>query len=160
MSESKEMSSPYAVLDNRSLDQWKVTELKEELKRRKLTTKGLKDDLVRRLDEVVRAEAEEAEQNHDNGVNDISHPEAPSDDATIEPRVPEKTTSITDDGPANNESFEEDKITEKFDKNESLETDNLAEKTVSNESLKKDSHAEKLDNDKSSKEYNMTQFGR
>ncbi|PIA48021.1 hypothetical protein AQUCO_01400545v1 [Aquilegia coerulea] len=49
-------SSPYPVLDNKPIDQWKVTELKEELKRRKLTTKGLKDDLIRRLDEALRVE--------------------------------------------------------------------------------------------------------
>ncbi|KAF9611530.1 hypothetical protein IFM89_032930 [Coptis chinensis] len=49
-------SSPYPVLDNKPIDQWKVTELKEELKRRRLTTKGLKDDLIRRLDESLRAE--------------------------------------------------------------------------------------------------------
>ncbi|KAJ9561633.1 hypothetical protein OSB04_006793 [Centaurea solstitialis] len=153
MSESKKTSSPYVVLENRSLDQWKVTELKEELKRRKLTTKGLKDDLVRRLDEAVRAEAGE---NHDNGVNDISQP---SDDATIEPLAAEKTTSIMDDSGANNETLAEDKIAEKFDINESLEKDNLAEKMVSDdENLRKDSLAEKLDNkDQSSKEHNITE---
>ncbi|KAF6149225.1 hypothetical protein GIB67_026081 [Kingdonia uniflora] len=50
------MSSKFPVLDNRPIDQWRVTELKEELKRRKLTVKGLKDDLVRRLDEALRNE--------------------------------------------------------------------------------------------------------
>ncbi|EPS59296.1 hypothetical protein M569_15511, partial [Genlisea aurea] len=50
------MSSPYVILGNRPLDQWKVTELKEELKKRKLTTRGLKEDLVKRLDEAVRSE--------------------------------------------------------------------------------------------------------
>lgn len=50
------MSSPYPILDNRPIDQWKVTELKEELKKRKLTTKGLKDDLIKRLDEAIRIE--------------------------------------------------------------------------------------------------------
>nr|AFK38782.1 unknown [Lotus japonicus] len=49
------------VLDNRPIHQWKVTELREELKRRRLTTKGLKDDLIRRLDEALQAEADEAE---------------------------------------------------------------------------------------------------
>eukprot|EP00257_Ricinus_communis_P021286 XP_015580734.1 apoptotic chromatin condensation inducer in the nucleus [Ricinus communis] len=52
------MSSKYPILENRPIDQWKVTELKEELKRRKLTTKGLKDDLIKRLDEALRIERE------------------------------------------------------------------------------------------------------
>ncbi|KAL0381598.1 UNVERIFIED_CONTAM: Apoptotic chromatin condensation inducer in the nucleus [Sesamum angustifolium] len=59
------MSSPYVTLGNRSLDQWKVTELKEELKKRKLTTKGLKEDLVKRLDEAVRNERETVAENAD-----------------------------------------------------------------------------------------------
>ncbi|KAL5703885.1 hypothetical protein ACHQM5_022380 [Ranunculus cassubicifolius] len=50
------MSSPYPLLDNKPIDQLKVTELKDELRRRKLMTKGLKDDLIRRLDEALRAE--------------------------------------------------------------------------------------------------------
>ncbi|CAH8345146.1 unnamed protein product [Eruca vesicaria subsp. sativa] len=49
-------SSPFPILDNRPIDKWKVTELKEELKRRRLTTQGLKLDLVRRLDDALRAE--------------------------------------------------------------------------------------------------------
>lgn len=54
-------SSPFPVLDNRPIDKWKVTELKEELKRRRLTTRGLKEELVRRLDEALRVEQEESE---------------------------------------------------------------------------------------------------
>ncbi|XP_030534959.1 apoptotic chromatin condensation inducer in the nucleus [Rhodamnia argentea] len=53
--------SSYPILGNRPIDQWKVTELKEELKRRKLTTRGLKDDLVKRLAEAVNIERENAE---------------------------------------------------------------------------------------------------
>jgi apoptotic chromatin condensation inducer in the nucleus len=48
--------SPYPVLNNKPIDQWKVTELKEELKRRRLPLRGLKDELVRRLDEALREE--------------------------------------------------------------------------------------------------------
>ncbi|KAK7281037.1 hypothetical protein RIF29_08681 [Crotalaria pallida] len=48
-------------MSSKPLQQWKVTELKEELKRRRLTTTGLKNDLVRRLDEAMRAEREAAE---------------------------------------------------------------------------------------------------
>ncbi|XP_021833832.1 apoptotic chromatin condensation inducer in the nucleus [Prunus avium] len=64
------MSSPYPILDNRPIDQWKVTELKEELKKRKLTTKGLKDDLIKRLDEAIRIESANA----DNGLNGDPQP--------------------------------------------------------------------------------------
>ncbi|KAK4799905.1 hypothetical protein SAY86_025270 [Trapa natans] len=53
--------SSYPILDNRPIDQWKVVELKEELKKRKLTTRGLKDDLIKRLDEALRIERENAE---------------------------------------------------------------------------------------------------
>lgn len=63
------MSSRYPILDNRPIDQWKVTELKEELKRRKLTTRGLKDDLVRRLDESIRSEIEKSNLTSNNGLD-------------------------------------------------------------------------------------------
>ncbi|XP_027365370.1 uncharacterized protein LOC113872206 [Abrus precatorius] len=63
------MSSRYPILDNRPIDQWKVTELKEELKRRKLTTKGLKDDLIKRLDEALRIEWEAEEASKKEVVN-------------------------------------------------------------------------------------------
>ncbi|MCD9639370.1 hypothetical protein HAX54_023811 [Datura stramonium] len=45
--------SDYPVLDNLPINKWKVAELREELKRRNLMTKGLKDDLVRRLNEAI-----------------------------------------------------------------------------------------------------------
>jgi len=54
-------NSKYPILDAKPIDKWKVTELKEELKRRKLTTKGLKEDLINRLDEALREEREAAE---------------------------------------------------------------------------------------------------
>lgn len=131
MSDNKKAPSPYVVFENRSLDQWKVTELKEELKRRKLITRGLKDDLVKRLDEAIRAEIEEANQNHENGVNNVDKSELPSDDATKEPIVAEKTTTITEDTSTKNtenESMEEDNVTEKLNKNEKLDQDNITEK--------------------------------
>uniref|UniRef100_A0A6N2LY53 SAP domain-containing protein n=1 Tax=Salix viminalis TaxID=40686 RepID=A0A6N2LY53_SALVM len=56
------MSSPYPVRGNKlDLVQWKVTELKEELRRRRLKTSGLKDELVRRLEEAIRIEREDEE---------------------------------------------------------------------------------------------------
>lgn len=56
---TRRMSSKYPVLDNRPIDQWKVTELKEELRKRGYPLRGLKEELVRRLDEALRREAEE-----------------------------------------------------------------------------------------------------
>ncbi|KAJ4870680.1 SAP domain-containing protein [Raphanus sativus] len=47
---SSSSSSAFPILNKRPIDKWKVTELKEELKRRRLTTQGFKLDLVRRLD--------------------------------------------------------------------------------------------------------------
>ncbi|XP_062098573.1 uncharacterized protein LOC133804418 [Humulus lupulus] len=67
---SSPRSSPYQILDNRPIDQWKVTELKEELKKRKLITRGLKEDLVKRLDEAVRTERTISQSDNDNDDND------------------------------------------------------------------------------------------
>ncbi|CAL9202921.1 unnamed protein product [Musa hybrid cultivar] len=50
------MASQYPVLNNRPIDQWKVTELKEELRRRKIPVRGLKEELVRKLFEAIRNE--------------------------------------------------------------------------------------------------------
>ncbi|CAH1421739.1 unnamed protein product [Lactuca virosa] len=146
---SKKPSSPYVVFENRSLDQWKVTELKEELKKRKLVTRGLKDDLVKRLDEAIRAELEEDNQNHENGVNDDEQPEIPSDDAVVDPIVADKTM---DDNIAKNESIKEDNVTEKVDKNESLDQDHITEKLDKDESLDKDKVTENLDDENRDKD--------
>lgn len=140
MSDSKKTPSPYVVLENRSLDQWKVTELKEELKRRKLLTRGLKEDLVKRLDEAVRAEIEEANQNHENG----DKPEVPSDDAMVDPIVLDKTM---DDTIAKNESIQEENVTEKVDKNESFDQYNTTEKSDNVENLEKDKVTQNLDDE-------------
>lgn len=75
------MSSLYCVLNNKPIDQWKVTELREELRRRKLPIKGLKEDLVKRLDEAVRNEIESTEEE----VNISFHPAPdPPDDGDQE----------------------------------------------------------------------------
>ncbi|XP_051114742.1 uncharacterized protein LOC127240231 [Andrographis paniculata] len=74
------MSSPYVTLGNRPLEQWKVTELKEELKKRKLTTKGLKEDLLKRLDEAVRTEQANA-----SAMEDDEESESPTDQVETKP---------------------------------------------------------------------------
>jgi len=64
--------SSYPVLNNRPIDQWRVTDLKDELRKRKLPVKGLKDELVRRLFDSIQSEreAEETEEaDEDVGVN-------------------------------------------------------------------------------------------
>lgn len=83
------MTSRYQILDNRPIDQWKVTELKEELKRRKLTTRGLKEDLVKRLDEALRIERENTPKDADNGVN--------SDPQPVVEKESEKATQVSAD---------------------------------------------------------------
>ncbi|KAL9249278.1 Apoptotic chromatin condensation inducer in the nucleus-like protein [Drosera capensis] len=98
--------STYPVLNNRPIDQWKVTELKEELKRRKLTTRGLKEELVRRLDEAIRSENEVVQEKVNNGVDD-SHPTTEHIVVELEPVVDEITgpgsesTTTTDSQLAN-----------------------------------------------------------
>ncbi|KAI7729350.1 hypothetical protein M8C21_017431 [Ambrosia artemisiifolia] len=99
-SDSKKASSPYVVLENRPIDQWKVTELKEELKKRKLATKGLKEELVKRLDEAVRAEMDEAKQNLEDDFNSEAQPVVQSDDA-------EDTTDVVDNTRGKNEKLDE-----------------------------------------------------
>ncbi|CAI9109323.1 OLC1v1009126C1 [Oldenlandia corymbosa var. corymbosa] len=72
------MSSPYPVLGDRPIDQWKVTELKDELKRRKLMTKGLKEDLIKRLNEAIRDEQES--RNEENSFGSVLQSETLSDE--------------------------------------------------------------------------------
>ncbi|KAF3786504.1 Apoptotic chromatin condensation inducer in the nucleus [Nymphaea thermarum] len=81
------MSTNSAPWD-RPLDQWKVIELKDELKRRKLITRGLKEELVRRLHEALRKEAAEAT-DMGNGFN-----------LQDEPLVTSKDVEVKDDGHA------------------------------------------------------------
>ncbi|KAE8637571.1 hypothetical protein CSA_017848 [Cucumis sativus] len=93
--------SKYSILDNRPIDQWKVTELKEELKRRKLTIKGLKEDLVKRLDEAVRMEREEnaEETNGVDGDPPVTNSDNNQEHASIVSGTAKETnedTNITD----------------------------------------------------------------
>ncbi|KAE8676567.1 hypothetical protein F3Y22_tig00111584pilonHSYRG00191 [Hibiscus syriacus] len=84
------MSSKFEILHNRPIDKWKVVELKEELKRRHLTTRGLKKDLVKRLDAAVRAErAEAANEADDSFHNDNSEPVVEKATPTIADKVKE-----------------------------------------------------------------------
>ncbi|XP_006354026.1 apoptotic chromatin condensation inducer in the nucleus-like isoform X3 [Solanum tuberosum] len=61
--------SDYPVLDNLPIDKWKVPALREELKRRNLMTKGLKDDLVNRLNNAIHRERGEPEVEESTEIN-------------------------------------------------------------------------------------------
>ncbi|XP_022774926.1 apoptotic chromatin condensation inducer in the nucleus-like [Durio zibethinus] len=87
------MSSRYQILGDRPIDQWRVTELKEELKRRKLTTRGLKEDLVKRLDEALRIERANTPDEAYNGFN--SDPQ-PIVEGGIEKSVPVVAETVKD----------------------------------------------------------------
>lgn len=97
--------SSYPILGNRPIDQWKVTELKEELKRRKLTTRGLKDDLVKRLSEAVNIERENAEKEKQVETEFMSdpQPEIIAKDGT-DPVAFQSAKSV-DDGDKNNDEL-------------------------------------------------------
>ncbi|KAI3911544.1 hypothetical protein MKW92_052413 [Papaver armeniacum] len=56
----------YSVLNGKPLEQWKVTELKEELKKRKLPVRGLKDELIKRLDFDILSEREQQQETVEN----------------------------------------------------------------------------------------------
>ncbi|KAL5217408.1 hypothetical protein ABZP36_018092 [Zizania latifolia] len=61
--------SSYPVLNNRPIDQWRVTDLKDELRKRRLPVKGLKEELVRRLFDSIQSEETSDEANEDIEVN-------------------------------------------------------------------------------------------
>lgn len=63
------MSTQYPVLNNRPINLWKVVELKEELKKRKLMTKGLKEDLIKRLHEAIQMEMSDFQAEPSDGVS-------------------------------------------------------------------------------------------
>ncbi|KAF0911847.1 hypothetical protein E2562_012332 [Oryza meyeriana var. granulata] len=83
--------SSYPVLNNRPIDQWRVTDLKDELRKRRLPVKGLKDELVRRLFDSIQSEKEAVEANEDTEVNPAAN-EAPE----IQNDSEKTTVSITE----------------------------------------------------------------
>ncbi|KAI4365455.1 hypothetical protein MLD38_021440 [Melastoma candidum] len=89
--------STYPILNNRPIDQWRVVDLKDELKRRKLTTRGLKEDLVKRLDEALRIEREiaekEKEQHVDNGTA-MDHMNEVSDKGELEAPTASESAAV------------------------------------------------------------------
>ncbi|MED6181427.1 hypothetical protein PIB30_019327 [Stylosanthes scabra] len=91
------MSSKYPILGNRPIDKWKVTELKEELKKRRLTTKGLKDDLIKRLDEALRVEREAAEASEKDEANGFNSDVAVLKDSQTGTVVAEVVDTIIND---------------------------------------------------------------
>ncbi|KAL6593740.1 hypothetical protein ACP70R_048641 [Stipagrostis hirtigluma subsp. patula] len=90
--------SSYPVLNNRPIDQWRVTDLKDELRKRRLPVKGLKEELVRRLFDSIQSEKEANEVAEDVDVNAAGDqlPEkqnvAPGGIQTPDENVSQKTT--------------------------------------------------------------------
>ena len=75
--------SSYPVLNNRPIDQWRVTDLKDELRKRRLPVKGLKEELVRRLFESIQSEKAADEADEDAGANaDDQLPDANASEQT------------------------------------------------------------------------------
>lgn len=66
------MSTPSPALGNRTPEQLKVAELREELKKRGIQIKGLKKDLVDRLEEVLKQEELEQQKNLESVVEDAA----------------------------------------------------------------------------------------
>ncbi|KAH7652705.1 apoptotic chromatin condensation inducer in the nucleus protein [Dioscorea alata] len=92
------MSTQYPILDNRPINQWKVVELKEELRRRKITVKGVKEDLVKRLAEAIWRERElEQEHEADAGAEPESNPANKRDEEIAEPLAEDNIKVITDE---------------------------------------------------------------
>lgn len=86
--------SSYPVLNNRPIDQWRVTDLKDELRKRRLPVKGLKDELVRRLFESIQSEKEEEEEEQDNETVEVNP--AANQASEIQSVSQETTVSITE----------------------------------------------------------------
>lgn len=136
----EKMSSQYPILDNRPIDQWKVTELKEELKRRRLTTTGLKADLIKRLDEAILierenaaklaemenaaklAEMEKAAKDADNGFEFGVESVVGSKDAQSVQVAAETDIDLADDSGKKNKNENADNVTVQVDINESTAT--------------------------------------
>lgn len=113
------MSSPYQILDNRPLDHWRVTELKEELKKRKLVTRGLKEDLVKRLDEAVRIERENAQKDADNGLETSPQPEVVVTNVDTHEVLNESVRGIADEGSIGKKTGKVDNLPVQVDTNNS-----------------------------------------
>ncbi|XP_019057410.1 PREDICTED: apoptotic chromatin condensation inducer in the nucleus isoform X2 [Tarenaya hassleriana] len=133
------MSSPYPILDNRPIDKWKVTELKEELKRRRLTTGGLKVDLIKRLDEALRIEREDAERVA-RAVEEVNQ------DAEMTPKIGEVTPVAAGEVAFPTETTPSAaETTPAFVETDALETTPVQAKVKDNSVKKTDDRDEKVD---------------
>ncbi|RLN36296.1 uncharacterized protein C2845_PM03G13420 [Panicum miliaceum] len=97
--------STYPMLNYRPIDQWMVTELKDELLRRNLPVTGLKDDLVKRLVEAFQDKIlDGGEKTSDGTPEDLKGGETPGsvdasvNQASIEEHLDEVASEVTEQG--------------------------------------------------------------
>ncbi|VFQ85090.1 unnamed protein product [Cuscuta campestris] len=119
------MPKEYPVLDNSPINKWKVAQLREELKKRNLPVKGLKEALVNRLDEAIQKEMEAREMEEKEGSESESKPMS-SDGVQI---VDDAHKHITSEFCEAEATVAKDDTTQKHITGESCE----AENTVAND---------------------------
>ncbi|VFQ86720.1 unnamed protein product [Cuscuta campestris] len=119
------MPKEYPVLDNSPINKWKVAKLREELKKRNLPVKGLKEALVNRLDEAIQKEMEAREMEEKEGSESASKPMS-SDGVQI---VDDAQKHITSEFCEAEDTVAKDDTTQKHITGESCE----AEDTVAND---------------------------
>ncbi|KAG2638492.1 hypothetical protein PVAP13_2NG598100 [Panicum virgatum] len=97
--------STYPMLNDRPIDQWMVTELKDELLRRNLPVTGLKDDLVKRLFEAIQDKILHGREKTSGGIpEDLKGGEIPGsvdasvNQASIEEHIGEVASEVTGQG--------------------------------------------------------------
>lgn len=95
------MSSTNPILTYQSIDQLNVTEVNDEVKSRKLVTKGLKEGLINCLDEALTVESVDAEVFEKDEVDGFNGSAAKLKDAVADTGVKKSSESVESDEEGN-----------------------------------------------------------